>query len=112
MSSSTNVAWGLLGVAVVAVGAALAWRYIKANGGVASVLGGAAEDVANAAVSVPLSVAGGAVLGTGDALGIPRTDKTQCELDKEAGHWWDASFSCPAGDYIKSGWGALWTGKS
>lgn len=41
-----------------------------------------------------------AVPRLGSMLGIPRTSQTQCEIDQAAGRWWDASFSCPAGDFI------------
>lgn len=45
----------------------------------------------------------------GTYVGIPRTSRSQCELDKRAGNWWGASFSCPAqdfaGDYLKYGIG-------
>ena len=42
----------------------------------------------------------GAGLGVGDAVGIPRTDKTACQAAIAEGRWWDASFSCPAGDFL------------
>jgi len=51
--------------------------------------------------------AAGAVEGVGLAIGIPRTDQTQCERDKAAGNWWAASFSCPAGDFLSSGASAV-----
>lgn len=35
-------------------------------------------------------------------LGLPRTDMTKCQADLAAGRTWDASFSCPAGTFIKS----------
>lgn len=43
----------------------------------------------------------------GQAVGIPRTSKTQCQQDLDAGRWWDASFSCPAGTYLSAGAGAV-----
>jgi hypothetical protein len=46
------------------------------------------------------NVAAGAVLGVGDAVGVPRTDANKCREDLAAGRWWDASFSCPAGDFL------------
>lgn len=35
-------------------------------------------------------------------LGLPKTDVNQCQADLAAGRTWDASFSCPAGTFIKS----------
>ncbi|MES2251119.1 MAG: hypothetical protein V4645_27850 [Pseudomonadota bacterium] len=55
-----------------------------------------------------LNAAGvGAVEGIGLAVGIPRTDVSKCAQDKAAGRWWDASFSCPAGDFLSSGAAAV-----
>lgn len=45
----------------------------------------------------------GAVEGIGLMVGIPRTDMTKCERAKAEGRWWDASFDCPAGDFLSSG---------
>lgn len=44
----------------------------------------------------------GIVLGVGDAVGLPRTDLTECEKALAEGRTWDASFKCPAGTFIKS----------
>lgn len=44
----------------------------------------------------------GAVLGVGDALGVPRTDATECERAIAEGRTWDASFACPAGTFLGS----------
>lgn len=52
----------------------------------------------------------GAIEGIGLAVGIPRTNMTKCEQDKAAGRWWDASFSCPAGDFLSSGASAAYNG--
>ena len=57
----------------------------------------AAQNVVNAAGGV----ATGTVLAIGDTVGIPRTNLTKCQQDLMAGKTWDASFSCPAGDYLK-----------
>jgi hypothetical protein len=40
------------------------------------------------------------VLTAGDALGVPRTNMTECEKAKAEGRTWDASFACPAGDFL------------
>lgn len=43
----------------------------------------------------------GAVTGAGDVIGIPATNMTQCERDIAEGHTWDASFDCPASDFLR-----------
>lgn len=43
----------------------------------------------------------GVVVGIGETVGIPKTNLTQCQQDMASGRTWDASFSCPAGDFIK-----------
>lgn len=69
----------------------------------------AAAAVTTAASDAAAYVWGGVDTGTsavvytvGDAVGIPRTDMTQCQKDIADGHLWDASFSCPAADFIKA----------
>ena len=69
------------------------------------------RDGAATAFSTGLSyadnAAAGAVEGIGLAVGIPRTNVSQCQADKAAGRWWDASFSCTATDFVSSGVGAV-----
>lgn len=80
-----------LGVGVALV---IALPLLRRNAaGIGKATGGAVFDFADGA-------AGEIVNSAGDVLGIPRTNKTQCEADMAAGRWWDASFSCPAGDFI------------
>lgn len=38
----------------------------------------------------------GVVLGIGDAVGLPRTQMSECERAMAEGRTWDASFVCPA----------------
>lgn len=45
--------------------------------------------------------AGGVIVGAGEAVGIPATNQSQCERDMTAGKTWDASFSCPAGTFLR-----------
>lgn len=61
---------------------------------------GAAVEAGAAVGSAVVDLGAGAVLGVGDAIGIPRTDKTKCQQAIEAGDWWAASFDCPAGDFL------------
>lgn len=42
----------------------------------------------------------GVVYGVGDAIGVPRTNETECEKAKREGRTWDASFACPATNFI------------
>lgn len=37
----------------------------------------------------------------GGAVGVPRTEATACERAKAEGRTWDASFACPASDFLK-----------
>jgi hypothetical protein len=78
-------------VAVGLVGAiALVW-----------ILNGGGRTIARSVGALPGDVAGGLVEGIGEGLGIPRTNQSQCERDLADGKLWDASFSCPAGTFIK-----------
>lgn len=61
---------------------------------VGTAAGGAAVDFAD-------GVIGESVNSVGELIGVPRTDPPKCQADMAAGRWWDASFSCPAGDFLK-----------
>lgn len=74
-----------------AVGLGLIWWATRA---------GNAAKLAQGGVRVAGELATGTVKGIGQVLGVPDTSKTQCQQDLAAGRYWDASFSCPAGDYI------------
>jgi hypothetical protein len=63
----------------------------------------AAASVAKAAADA----AAGAVLGIGDAVGLPRTDADKCAEAKASGSLWEASFVCPAGDYLGHVWDSV-----
>lgn len=69
---------------------------------------GAMQNATAGAVSGAIGLAGeaasGAVLGIGDAVGLQRTDMSECERAIAEGRTWDASFACPAGTFIKSLW--------
>lgn len=71
--------------------AALLALYI-AKKGVAGAVAGAVGAAGDAAV--------GTVYGIGDFIGIPRTNETECARAKREGRTWDASFACPAGDFL------------
>jgi hypothetical protein len=66
-----------------------------------------ATNVAADATSTVLGVLGdvgaGVAIGIGDKIGVPRTNMTECEKAKAQGGiggTWDASFACPAGDFL------------
>lgn len=77
-----------------AVAVALLWAASKGAKGTGQAIGGAAVDLANGIVS-------GTVVGIGSTVGIPETNLTECERAKREGRTWDASFACPAGDFLK-----------
>lgn len=89
MKISNNA--GLIAGASLA-GLALIWWATRA---------GNAAKLAQGATRVAGEVAGGVVKGVGEIVGIPDTDQTQCQRDLAAGNYWDASFSCPAGDFAR-----------
>lgn len=88
MKISNNA--GLIAGASLA-GLALIWWATRA---------GNAAKLAQGATRVAGEVAGGVVKGVGEIVGIPDTDQTQCQRYLAAGNYWDASFSCPAKDFI------------
>ena len=88
---SIPVSWVIAGAAVAG---ALIWAKSKGAAGVGAAIGSAAVDAVDGVVS-------GAVVGVGQAVGIPATNQTACEKAKAEGRTWDASFACPAGDFLK-----------
>lgn len=86
-------------IAGAAVLGALVWAATRKGGaqGLGESLGGAAVDLADGVVT-------GAVTGAGQLVGIPKTDQTACMQAKAEGRTWDASFACPAADFISYLW--------
>lgn len=82
-------------VAGVAVALAAVLILVKKNG-----VEGAGVAVGEAAADAVGGVVSGAAQGVGDWFGLPRTDETECEKAMREGRYWDASFVCPAGDFI------------
>lgn len=68
--------------------------------------GGFFQTVGTGAGSAVIDLADGIVSGgaiaIGEKIGIPKTNKTECEKALEEGRMWDASFACPAGTFIKA----------
>ena len=84
---------------VLAVGAAAAaLLYVIATKKAGQSVAGAAGAAAVGAVA---DAGAGVVTGIGEIVGIPQTDQTQCQIDLANGDYLAASFSCPAGDFIK-----------
>jgi len=88
------VTYAMAGAAVVA-----ALLYVAAKG-----VKGAAQGAAAAAVDLADGIVTGTVVGVGEAVGIPQTNQTACERAKAEGRTWDASFDCPAVDFLKYLW--------
>lgn len=83
---------------VIGVGlAALALVVLVKKKGAAAAVG---EAVGGAAVEAVGGVVGGVATGIGDAIGVPRTNMTECEKAMAEGRTWDASFACPAADFL------------
>jgi NhaP-type Na+/H+ or K+/H+ antiporter len=83
----------LIGAGLAAVVLLILARNPGAAGSLGQGLGEAVGQAAGGAVA-------GVALGVGDSIGLPRTDKTECEKAMAEGRYWDASFVCPAGDFI------------
>lgn len=95
-------------VAGVVVLAAGAWYLRRQAATAAGAVGDAVQGAWNSAVSTAQTpwlqnIGVGAVEYAGLAVGIPRTDASECARLKAAGDWWGASFACPAGEFISSG---------
>jgi hypothetical protein len=77
--------------------AGLAVLYLVTKQGAAAAAG---EAVGGAVVDAAVGATTGVALGIGDAIGLPRTNQTECEKAMAEGRYWDASFVCPATDFI------------
>lgn len=62
---------------------------------------GVADAVAGG-VGIVSDAAGGVVMGVGDLFGLPRTSSSDCARLKAEGKLWEASFVCPAGEYVST----------
>lgn len=83
-------------VHLIAGGAVLAaLAYVLLNGrNAGAAMGGAVVDLAD-------GIIGGVVVGAGQVVGVPPTNLSECERAKAEGRTWDASFACPAGNFLK-----------
>ncbi len=60
--------------------------------------------VGTAAVDLVDGVVTGTVTSAAATVGIPKTNQTECEKAKAEGRTWDASFACPAKDFLQYLW--------
>jgi len=88
---------GVLLIAGVAVIAAVSYVAIKGVKNVGVAVGGGAVDLVDGIVS-------GSVETIGEKIGIPKTNMTECQKAQAEGRTLDASFACPAVDFIKYLW--------
>lgn len=84
-------------VAGAALAAVLAFVAMRGARGTGASIGSAAVDLVDGTV-------GGVVVGIGERVGIPATNLTECERAKAEGRTWDASFACPAKDFLTYLW--------
>lgn len=94
VSQDTMILAGGVGLAALAL-----WWVSRGGNGQA-----VGQTVGSAAVSTIVGAGTGVVLGVGEAVGIPRTDMTECERAKAEGRTLDASFKCGAGDFLAWMW--------
>jgi hypothetical protein len=94
---AAQVAAMVVGLAAVAW---LAYRATRAASDAATAAVGTITDGITFVREAPAS----AVLTIGDAVGVPRTNESECERAKREGRTWDASFACPAGDFLRYLW--------
>lgn len=86
--------------ALVAVGIGAVWVWRRG-------LAGVAEDVSKGAANVVSGAATGAVKGVANIAGIPDTNMDACKKAIADGRLWDASFACPAADFLAAGGSAF-----
>lgn len=97
----------LVGAAVAALALLV---IVKKKGGVGNAAADAGRSMAATAVDAVAGFGYGLVdgavtetaFGIGDKLGVPRTNLTECEKAIAEGRTWDASFACPASDFLSS----------
>lgn len=61
----------------------------------------AGQAIGTGAVNLVDGILTGGVTGIGEVFGVPETNLTECERAKLEGRTWDASFACPAKDFLK-----------
>ncbi len=87
----------LLGALVAAV---VLVAIVKKKGAAVDAAASAGEALGEIVVAAAGGAVAGVTYGVGDAIGVPRTNMTECERAIKEGRTWDASFACPASDFI------------
>jgi hypothetical protein len=64
----------------------------------------AGQQIGGAAVNLVDGIVSGGVIGAGELIGVPAPNLTECERAKLEGRTWDASFACPAKDFLSYLW--------
>lgn len=77
--------------AALAAAGMLLFFYVKGN----------ALEVGAGVGAAAVDLGAGVVVGIGDSMGLPRTDKSECEQAMAEGRTWDASFACPAATFAR-----------
>ena len=81
------------------------WLWIGGGAAVVLLFGPAiARALVRQTVSAAYNIPVEAVIGAGEAIGIPPTDLTLCDQYKAADDAWNASFYCPAANFLKWYW--------
>lgn len=104
MKTPAGLALQLAPLALLALLGLVVWSRIRPGAGGGGVVQEVVATVAEAAAGAVGDAASGAVLGIGDAIGVPRTDEQECAAALREGRMWDASFACPASDFIAGAW--------
>lgn len=84
-------------IAAGGVAAALLW--VKVNGAKST-----GQALGSGAVNLIDGVIGGAVVEGAQLFGLPPTNESECTRAKREGRTWDASFACPATDFLSYLW--------
>lgn len=64
----------------------------------------AGQAIGTGAVNLVDGIVSGGVIGAGELIGLPPTNLSACERAKLEGRTWDASFDCPAKDFLSYLW--------
>lgn len=90
----------IIGAAAAVLGL-LVYRGASKAGQALGQAGAAVADTARAAAGAVDTGIAAPVYLLGDAVGMPRTSANECDRAKREGRTWDASFACPAGEWLR-----------
>lgn len=89
-------------VAGVVVAGVAGWALVQRLKGVS--IADTSKAIGGAVVDMASGLLVGSVETIGQAVGVQKTERTACEKAMAEGRTWDASFACPAGDFLKYLW--------